>query len=181
MKEDFAAHIGHPDRTQQRDILRRFIQVTLERLDRIRLDLNEQQQLFLDALPVMLHSNHADFPCYVSDYTPAGICQYQPSGVEIQKIRTLAPNYQADDAKQNREQILGLYLTGDCGTIIESQEQNIIIWLCHVDNLAANEIAQLHRKCGLLEEWAKSLAIRVRFRIFDSQLNGKYKRASYAT
>lgn len=171
MSNVVTVHTGHPDRAQQRQILRRFIQITLGRLDRIRLDLSEQQQLFLDALPVMLHSNHADFPCYVSDYTPSGICKYQPSGAEIQKIHALATNFRLDDAKDNRQQLLGLYLTGDCGTIIEAKQQNIIVWLCHADNLAANEISQLHRKCGLIEEWAKSLNLRVRFRVFDSQFN----------
>lgn len=164
------------DRDQQRQILRRFLQITLGRLDRIRLDLTEQQQLFLDALPILLHSNHPDFPCFVSDYTPSGICKYQPSGAEIQKIRALAPNFTLDDAKTNRQQLLGLYLTGDCGTIIEAEQQNIIVWLCHADGLGANEISQLNRKCGLIEEWAKSLNLRVRFRVFDTSFTVNQKK-----
>lgn len=159
------------DRDQQKQILRRFIQITLGRLDRIRLDLTEQQQLFLDALPVMLHSNHADFPCFVSEYTPSGICKYQPSGAELQRIRSIAPNATLEDVKNNRQQILGLYLTGDCGTIIEAEQQNIIVWVCHADGLGANEISQLNRKCGLIEEWARTLNLRVRFRVFDSKFS----------
>lgn len=162
---------GSPDRDAQRQILKRFIQITLGRLARIRLDLSEKQQVFLDALPVMLHSNHPDFPCFVSEYTPCGICKYQPSGAELQKVHHLAPGFSLSDTKQNKQQLLGLYLTGDCGTILESTQQNIIVWVCHADNLGANEISHLNRKCGLIEEWAKSLDLKVKFRIFDSKFN----------
>lgn len=158
-----------PDRSEQKQILKRFIQITLGRLARIRQDLSETQQIFLDALPVMLHSNHAEFPCFVSEYTPCGISKYQPSGAELQKIHHLAPNFTLQDTRVNKEQLLGLYITGDCGTLIESPQQNIIVWVCHVDNLAANEIANLNRKCGLIVEWAKSLGLKVKFRVFNSR------------
>lgn len=163
------------DRDQQKQILRRFIQITLGRLSRIRDDLSEQQQLFLDALPVLLHTNHPEFPCFVSEYTPSGICKYQPSGAELQKVHKLAPGFTLPDAKQNRQQILGLYLSGDCGTIIEAERQNMIVWLCHADNLGANEISLLERKCGLIEEWARSLNLDVRFCIFDNHFNSSRK------
>ena len=162
---------GGPDRDAQKQILKRFIQITLGRLARIRLDLSEEQQVFLDALPVMLHTNHPDFPCFVSEYTPCGICKYQPSGAEVQKVHHLAPGFSMADTKENKEQLLGLYLTGDCGTIIESPQQNIIVWVCHTDGLGANEISHLNRKCDLIEEWAKSLNLKVKFRVFDSQFN----------
>lgn len=163
------------DRSAQKQILKRFIQITLGRLARIRQDLSEQQQIFLDALPVMLHTNHPDFPCFVSEYAPCGICKYEPSGAELQKIIPLAPRLTIAACKQNRKQLLGLYLTGDCGTIIESPQQNIIVWVCHTDNLGANEISYLNRKCLLIEEWAKSLNLKVKFRIFDSQFNSSRK------
>lgn len=167
-----------PDRAEQKQILKRFIQITLGRLARIRQDLSEQQQVFLDALPVMLHSNHAEFPCFVSEYTPCGICKYQPSGAELQKIHHLAPSFTLQDTKVNKQQLLGLYITGDCGTLIESPQQNIIVWVCHVDNLGANEISHLSRKCGLIEEWAKSLDLKVKFRIFDSKFISTQKNAT---
>ena len=166
------------DRDAQRQILKRFIQITLGRLARIRLDLSEEQQVFLDALPVMLHTNHPDFPCFVSEYTPCGICKYQPSGAELQKVHHLAPGFSLADAKENKEQLLGLYLTGDCGTILESPQQNIIVWVCHTDNLGANEISHLNRKCGLIEEWAKSLNLKVKFRVFDSKFNSSQQGSS---
>lgn len=158
-----------PDRDLQKQVLRRFIQITLGRLDRMREDLADDQQLFLDALPVLLHCNHPDFPCFVSDNTPCGISKYQPSGAELQKLHTVVPNLVLSDTKNDKPQLLGLYLTGDCGTIIESPRQNIIVWLCHDDNLASNEMAQLHRKCGLIEAWAQTLNLNVCFRIFDSR------------
>lgn len=168
---------GGPDRTEQKQILKRFIQITLGRLARIRQDLSEQQQVFLDALPVMLHTNHPEFPCFVSEYTPCGICKYQPSGAEVQKIHHLAPSFTMQDTKVNKQQLLGLYITGDCGTLIESPQQNLIVWVCHADNLGANEISNLNRKCGLIEEWAKSLDLKVKFRTFDSKFVSTQKNA----
>ena len=116
-----------PDKTAQRQILKRFVQITLGRLARIRLDLSKDQQLFLDALPILLHTNHPKFPCFVSDNTPSGICRYHPSGAEIQKLQRLSPGFTHID-QENKEQILGVFLSGDCGTIIESEQQNIMVW-----------------------------------------------------
>jgi len=168
MKEPMKTDAQGPDRSEQKQILKRFIQITLGRLARIRQDLSVTQQIFLDALPVMLHSNHPEFPCFVSEYTPCGISKYQPSGAELQKVHHLAPGFTLQDTRVNKQQLLGLYITGDCGTLIESPQQNLIVWVCHVDNLAANEIANLNRKCDLIEEWAKSLDLKVKFRVFDS-------------
>ena len=125
---DQAQNVGSiPDKAAQRQILKRFVQITLGRLARIRLDLSESQQLFLDALPVLLHTNHPKFPCFVSDNTPSGICRYHPSGAEIQKLQALSPGFKAVD-QDNKQQILGVFLAGDCGTIIESAQQNITVW-----------------------------------------------------
>ena len=160
------------DKAQQRQILKRFLQITLGRLARIRLDLNKEQQLFLDALPVLLHTNHPNFPCYVSEYTPCGICRYTPSGAEIQKMQRLAPGFNASNASQNKKQILGVYLSGDCGTITESEQQNITVWVCHADELGANEISQLDRKCKLIEEWSTSLNLKTSFKVVSSNFIG---------
>ena len=113
--------LQHPvrDKLEQRQILKRFVQITLGRLARIRLDLSKEQQLFLDALPVLLHTNHPQFPCFVSDYTPSGICRYQPSGAEIQKLQRLSPGFIPVE-QDNHEQILSLFLSGYCGSIIQS-------------------------------------------------------------
>ena len=168
------------DKAQQRQILKRFLQITLGRLARIRLDLSKEQQLFLDALPILLNNNHASFPCYVSDFTPSGICRYTPSGAEIQKIQRLAPGFNASDASQNKQQILGVYLSGDCGTITESEQQNITVWVCHKDGLATNEISQLDRKCKLIEEWSTSLQLKTIFHVVDSNFinaDQQHKRA----
>ncbi len=156
-----------PDKAAQRQILKRFVQITLGRLARIRLDLSKDQQLFLDALPVLLHTNHPSFPCYVSDNTPSGICRYHPSGAEIQKLQRLSPGFTAID-QENKQQILGVFLSGDCGTIIESEQQNIMVWVCHDDNIAINELFQLQRKCDLIETWAKLMNLNVNMRVVDS-------------
>ncbi|CAA0116530.1 Adenylate cyclase [BD1-7 clade bacterium] len=157
------------NRTQQKQILKRFLQITLGRLARVRLDLSQEQQLFLDILPVLLHSNHRQFPCFVSESTPAGVCRYQPSGAEIQKLQRLLPDYRPSETNGNkpRPQILGIYFSGDCGTIIRSAEQNIRIWVCYGQNLGANDVAQLERKCRLIEQWARSLKIRAEFHVVD--------------
>lgn len=159
-----------PDKTAQRQILKRFVQITLGRLARIRLDLSKDQQLFLDALPVLLHTNHPKFPCFVAENTPSGICRYHPSGTEIQKLQRLSPGFTQVDQK-NKEQILGVFLSGDCGTIIESDQQNIKVWVCHAEGIAINELFQLQRKCDLIETWAKLMNLKVVIRVVDSSFH----------
>jgi len=167
-----------PDKAAQRQILKRFVQITLGRLARIRLDLSKDQQLFLDALPVLLHTNHPKFPCYVSENTPSGICRYHPSGAEVQKLQRLSPGFTLIE-QENKEQILGVFLSGDCGTIIESDQQNIMVWVCHADGLAINELFQLQRKCDLIETWAKLMNLNVSIRVVDSQFEAPEKKQDY--
>ena len=156
-----------PDKAAQRQILKRFVQITLGRLARIRLDLSKNQQLFLDALPVLLHTNHPKFPCFVAENTASGICRYHPSGAEIQKLQSLSPGFTPVD-QSNKEQILGVFLSGDCGTIIESDQQNIKVWVCHADGVMINELFQLQRKCDLIETWAKLMNLNVKISVVDS-------------
>lgn len=156
------------DKDQQRQILKRFLQITLGRLARIREDLSDKQQLFLDALPILLHTNHPEFPCFTSDYTPCGICRYFPSGAEIRKLQQLVPGFTAGQINQNEENILGVYLSGDCGSIIESHQQNMEVWVCYRQDLGENQIALLEKKCQLIEQWASSLDLNVLFRVVDA-------------
>ena len=165
---DQSSSVGKiPDKAAQRQILKRFVQITLGRLARIRLDLSKNQQLFLDALPVLLHTNHPTFPCFVAENTPSGIGRYHPSGAEIQKLQRLSPGFKPVD-QVNKEQILGVFLAGDCGTIIESDQQNMIVWVCHADGVPINELFQLQRKCDLIATWAKLMNLNVDIHIVDS-------------
>ncbi|NRA41777.1 MAG: class I adenylate cyclase [Pseudomonadales bacterium] len=171
--------LQHPvrDKLEQRQILKRFVQITLGRLARIRLDLSKEQQLFLDALPVLLHTNHPQFPCFVSDYTPSGICRYQPSGAEIQKLQRLSPGFIPVE-QDNHEQILSLFLSGYCGSIIQSTQQYIQVWVCHADDIALNALLQLRRKCDLIETWAKLLNLKVSIVLVDRQFRQFQQHAS---
>lgn len=156
-----------PSRELQRQILKRFLQITAGRLARIRLDLDKSQQLFLTGLPVLLNSRHQSSPCFDSEHTPCGISKYKPSAGDIQKMQRIMPQLQIPQEKAEAADILGLYISADSGTIARAEQPNMTVWLCHRENLGTNELTLLHRKCGSIAGWGKNLGLNIDFRIFD--------------
>ncbi|HET8710878.1 MAG TPA: hypothetical protein VFM32_05865, partial [Spongiibacteraceae bacterium] len=75
------------DRKALRQIKQRFLQVNEARLTRTKSALEARQQIFLELLPLFFHVNHPMLPGYVSHQTPAGLSEYTPSKVDIERAQ----------------------------------------------------------------------------------------------
>jgi adenylate cyclase class 1 len=169
------------DRKNLKVINKRFMLVNQARLARTRLALSRQQQYYLDLLPLFFHVNHPIMPGFVSRKTPKGVANYQPSKVEIQKAQRIARSFTYHRDPNPHCLIEGLYLMGSCGTIAQSGVSDLDIWLCHPSGLSPDELAELQKKCTLLERYADTLALEVHFFLMDAEQFRQGQRASLST
>ncbi len=169
------------DRKNLKVIRQRFMQVNQGRLARTRLGLNRQQQIVLDLLPLLFHVNHPILPGYVSHQTPMGVANYDPSKGDIQRAQRLARSFTYRRNPNLSRQIDGIYLMGSCGSVAQSGVSDLDIWLSHPSSLTIDEVAELGRKCSLLEKWAASLSLEVHFFLMDSEKFRQGQRAELST
>src|SRR5690606_38831317 len=65
--------------------------------------------------------------------------------------------------------IHGLFLMGSLGTLAQAEQSDMDVWVCHAPELPAERLAELQRKCRLLEEWAASQGAEAHFFLVDPQ------------
>ena len=149
-------------------IKQRFMQVNRARLARAMVTLEPHQQIFLELLPMFFHINEPELPGYISQQTPAGLAEYQPSTSEVQKAQRLAGgiNYHEPDAA--KAAILGLFLMGSSGTIAQSEKSDLDIWVCHAA-LEEDEQRLLRGKCDRLSSWANSIGLDAHFFLMEDE------------
>ncbi|MHC6228006.1 class I adenylate cyclase [Pseudomonas sp. X10] len=135
----------------------RFLQLNQGRLDRAMEGLSSRQQQVLTLLPLFFHVNHPLLPGYVSGNTPAGISTFEPDAnllAEAQRL-TRSFSYKARHGNPPRP-IHGVFLMGSLGTLAQAEQSDMDLWICHAADLNESELAELRRKCRLLETWAAS-------------------------
>ena len=99
------------DRKALRALRERFLTLNRARIDALRARLTHHQRLCVDALPVLLHSNHAALPGFVDFDVAAGIDGYTPDRHAIDTVRTFALSYTYERFVERRRDVRALYLT----------------------------------------------------------------------
>lgn len=133
---------------------KRFLAINSARLDRMRSALNPHQQLCLDVLPLLFHTNHPMMPGFVSRHTPARLSNFKPDKATLQLGRRVARSFTLGYDASFEEHIYGIYVMGSVGTIAQSESSDLDIWLCHKPDLDKNALAELQQKCEKISEWA---------------------------
>lgn len=151
------------DRKLLIELKKRFLKVNQQRLERTRETLPYRQQVFIEMLPLLLHTNHPVLPGYTSHQCPAGIYNFQPSKTELKQASSFARSFRFNQHANQRPCIEALFLMGSGGTIAQSRSSDLDIWVCHVDNLAVNERKELDEKCKKLSQWATTLGLETHF------------------
>ncbi len=157
------------DRQNIAILKKRFMAVNEDRLERMRGALSDRQQLFMDVLPLLFHTNHPMMPGFVSRQTPARVSHFKPSkrdilvGKMVAKSFTLAYDPSADD------DIFGLYIMGSVGTIAQSERSDLDIWVCHRPGLERKLIKELEMKCDKISKWAMGMRLEVHFFTMDNE------------
>jgi adenylate cyclase class 1 len=158
------------DRSVLVQLRARFLKVSQGRLARATEGLSTRQQAVLKLLPLFFHVNHPLLPGYVSGNTPAGVAHFEPDDdalAEAQRL-TRSFSYKARHGNPPRP-IHGLYLMGSLGTLAQAEQSDLDVWVCHAPAMGEADLAELRKKCQLLERWAASQGAEAHFFLIDPQ------------
>lgn len=137
----------------------RFLKVNDGRLGRAMQALSTRQQLVLKLLPLLFHVNHPLLPGYVSASTPAGLSGYEPDDNTLAEAQRLTRSFaykarRGTTGSKPPTPIQGLFLMGSLGTVAQAEQSDMDLWVCHDPELDTRALAELRKKCDLLETWA---------------------------
>lgn len=148
----------------------RFLLINNGRLERAMDGLSTRQQQVLTLLPLLFHVNHPLLPGYVSGNTPAGVSGFEPEPERVAEAQRLARSFTHKPRLGNAPRpIHGLFLMGSLGTLAQAEHSDMDLWVCHAPDLGEGALAELRRKCQLLEAWAMSLGTEAHFFLIDPQ------------
>ncbi|WP_447803953.1 class I adenylate cyclase [Pseudomonas kilonensis] len=157
------------DRKVLSQLRARFLKLNTVRMERALEGLSPRQQGVLTLLPLFFHVNHPLLPGYVSGSTPAGLSNYEPDAnilAEAQRL-TRSFSYKPRHGSNPPRPILGLFLMGSLGTLAQVDQSDMDVWVCHGPDLSDDELAELRKKCQLLEIWAATQGAEAHFFLID--------------
>ncbi|MBN2402849.1 MAG: class I adenylate cyclase [Spirochaetes bacterium] len=115
----------------------------------------KQLENVVDAIPLILCSNHPDLPGYIEGYNPIGIYNFTPSNNALNLIRKLFPNARPETLKNTKPIIELFAMMGSAGSIAYNEESDIDYWVCFDQHLVeGNSLRQLKIKLSGVESWA---------------------------
>ena len=149
----------------------RFLSVNQGRLARAMEGLAPRQQTLLRLLALFFHVNHPLLPGYVSDCTPAGVSGYEPDAATLAAARQLIRDFSCSKRGVCPSQpIHGLFLMGSLGTLAQTAQSDIDVWICLAPDLSNDAVSALRKKCRRLEAWAMSQGSEAHLFLIDAQL-----------
>jgi adenylate cyclase class 1 len=157
------------DRKVLSQLRARFLTLNEGRMARAMEGLSPRQQTVLTLLPLFFHVNHPLLPGYVSGSTPAGLSNFEPDAntlAEAQRL-TRSFSYKPRHGSNPPRPIHGLFLMGSLGTLAQAEQSDMDVWVCHAPDLIESELAELRKKCQLLEVWAASQGAEAHFFLIE--------------
>jgi len=144
-----------------------FVALNTARLEQARSLLLDRQKRVLDVLPALIHLNHPQLPGFISNDVPAGIEHYTPPHTIASTLHQIAKGFRIPRAGMNRG-IESLFLMGSLGTLGQSAQSDLDVWLCHADNLTPEQLDLLKQKCELIERWAEQEKVELHFFLMNA-------------
>lgn len=156
------------DRKALSTLRKRFMSINQTRLRRVLQALPTRQYNVLQLIPLLFDVNYHLLPGFVSRETPHGLSGYEAETAALQSAQALTRSYQYRRHPAGFvSQILGLYLMGSGGTIAQSEQSDLDIWVCHQPGLPSHALAELARKCQLITEWAATQGCEAHFHLIN--------------
>lgn len=156
------------DRKVLAQLRARFMALNEGRMARAVEGLTPRQQSVLTLLPLFFHVNHPLLPGYVSGSTPAGLSNFEPTPQALIEAQRLTRSFAYKPRHGNPPRpIHGLFLMGSLGTLAQADQSDMDVWVCHAADLGENELAELRKKCQLLEAWALSMGAEAHFFLIE--------------
>lgn len=156
------------DRKALSAVRHRFMKINEARLHRAMSVLNNYQQAFLEALPLLLHVNHALLPGYVSSTTPSGVSGFEPDKRHIRAAKSIA-NAFSYQPKNEPPAILNISVMGSVGTVAHSRQSDMDFWVCYDARLTAEALTELEQKLTGIQRWAEGLGLEVYFFLMNAE------------
>lgn len=156
------------DRKVLAQLRARFMALNEGRMARAVEGLTPRQQSVLTLLPLFFHVNHPLLPGYVSGSTPAGLSNFEPDAQALTEAQRLTRSFSYKPRHGNPPRpIHGLFLMGSLGTLAQADQSDMDVWVCHAPDLGENELAELRKKCQLLEAWALGMGAEAHFFLIE--------------
>ncbi|WP_339560644.1 class I adenylate cyclase [Pseudomonas sp. EA_65y_Pfl1_P113] len=156
------------DRKVLAQLRARFMALNEGRMARAIEGLTPRQQSVLTLLPLFFHVNHPLLPGYVSGSTPAGLSNFEPDAQALTEAQRLTRSFSYKPRHGNPPRpIHGLFLMGSLGTLAQADQSDMDVWVCHAADLSENELAELRKKCQLLEAWALTMGAEAHFFLIE--------------
>ena len=148
----------------------RFLAVNQYRRARAIEGLAPRQQTLLSLLALLFHVNHPQLPGYVSACTPAGVSGYEPDASTLTAAQRLAGvfSYTRCCLPSPGRPIHGLFLMGSLGSLAQTDQNDMDVWICHAPDLDEPALVALREKCHRLEIWAASEGCEAHFFLMDA-------------
>ena len=137
-----------------------FLALNKARLEIAQQVMSSRQYRVLSVLPILLHINHSRLPGFVSKQVPSGIVGYTPTSEHKRALQDIARGLRLPDHDISRS-FAGVYLMGSVGSIAQSEDSDLDVWLCYEQPIAAAELELLQQKCRRIEQWAAQLGTEV--------------------
>ncbi len=165
----------HVDRTQFQKTNQGFSIANQKRIERAKQNLEYNQQLVIDLLPLLFHVNHPMLPGYISQETPCGLSNFKPSKSDLNSIKRVSKSFRYRSLDQRNSRIFSIFIMGSMGTLGQTRASDIDIWICYDPNLKDAEIHDLNEKCSLIAKWANENRLDLCFFPMNNELflNGK--------
>mgnify|MGYP000005834059 FL=1 len=160
-------HIQLPPSQQINQWRQSFLSLNHARLDQARSLMLERQTRVLDVLPLLIHINHPQMPGFISQKVPAGIEHFSPQVESLNALRYVAKGLQIPRISGQRA-IEAIFLMGSLGTLAQSANSDLDVWLCHTADLSDEQLAMLKAKCELIEKWATSQKVELHFFLMNA-------------
>lgn len=107
------------DRKSLRALRDRFLALNRERAEALRSRFSDERRAFFDAIPILMHSNHAALPGFVDFDVPCGIERYIPDRRALNAVHKVALSFVLERFVERRAQIQALYVTQLPGNTLE--------------------------------------------------------------
>lgn len=123
--------------------------------------LANEQQLVIQLLPLLLHTNHPDLPGFTGDECPAGIVDYQTDTLALKAANRLHRGFNYRRKAQRRYAFHGLYCLPDGSALNPRNISTLTVWLVYQADLSADAITLLTEKLDLITRWAQSMGLQL--------------------
>ncbi|STO54975.1 adenylate cyclase [Canicola haemoglobinophilus] len=158
------------------------------RLERALASTSVKFQQVLQLITLLLHINHPSIAGYIPE-APHGIADFELSDYQQEFLATHLTHSDFEHLSDHLAQlenltytpILGVYVMGSIGSISQTPNSDLDIWICHREDLSLEEKEQLTQKNNKLQQWAKNLGVEINLYLMDQQRFRSFRYADALT